>query len=648
MRGWILGAMCLATSLCAADSEVVTGGKLEKPPTIDGVINDDEWKGAATGFGGVDSFGRPAPENMQFWLAYDDQYLYFAARGADDSPSKIQAAEVRSNVSVDSDDYFELSIDVTGANSEFHSFAFNAKTGNSAYIPGGRAAKTEWRGELFSKGRITETGWEGEARIPWAMMRLPKPGLRNMRFNMSRSIPRLGKWYQWKQTNSGKIDNMATWKDVSVPLIQKTRTLKLLPYTYLGAGKDDHGIVNAGLDFKMNVNDGMELAGTINPDFRNIENEILSLDFSYFQRIGAESRPFFQEGSEYFRPARRIYASQAIGDFDSGIKYYGKPTDKSQLGALVVEDFGKKTAVVASYANAVTPKKSYSFSVADLRQKGVGATAIASNSSVTFGNNNISTMLSATFDEHNKTGTEAVLSYNYFKSGFSSWFNYAQRDRHFDPKLGYAFDKDYRGFELGLNGWRDYSKGSLLSSNYGFASDYFYHFNGTQYRRSISGWYGLTLRNQLTLNVSADASRFEQFDDNTFGFYASYPNNDPYRNASISYSFGHQSGKNLKSHYLTWRAVPMKNLKSSVSAQFYDLFADSTQIIGSLLYDFSKTQSISAKVVRYNRDYNFYVSYRKAGGLGAEYFLIIGDPNARSFTPRIILKAVFPLEIRLK
>lgn len=92
----------------------------------------------------------------------------------------------------------------------------------------------------------------------------------------------------------------------------------------------------------------------------------------------------------------------------------------------------------------------------------------------------------------------------------------------------------------------------------------------------------------------------------------------------------------------------MKNLKSSVTAQFYDLFEDSTQIIGSLLYDFTKTQSISAKVVRRDRDYNFYVSYRKAGGLGAEYFLIIGDPNARSFVPRIILKAVFPLEIRLK
>lgn len=638
----------MAHAICWADGDVVTGGKLAQPPTIDGVINEDEWKGAATGHGGYDSFGREANEKMQFWIAYDEQYLYFAARGSDSEPNKIQAAEVRSNVSVDSDDYFELSIDVTGNNSEFHSFSFNARTGNSASIPGGRASKAEWRGELFSKGRITETGWEGEARIPWAMMRLPKPGMRNMRFNMSRSIPRLGKWYQWQQTSNGRSQNMATWQNVQVPLIAKTKTLKLLPYTYLGAGKEDHGIVNAGLDFKMNLSESMEIAGTINPDFRNIENEILSLDFSYFQRVGAESRPFFQEGAEYFRPARRIYASQRFDDFDTGIKFYGKPTDKSQIGALLVEDFGKKTAAVASFANSINPKNSYSFSVTDLRQPGVGATALASNHSTTFGNNNLTTMLSATFNEHKATGGEAVLAYSYFKNGKNVWLNYAQRDRNFDPKLGIAFDKDYRGLEFGSSNWMNFNKGPLISNEYGFSSDYFYKFDGKQYRHSISGWYGLTLRNNLTLNVSADAQRFEQFDDNTISLYAAFPSNDPYRTVSASYSFGHQSGQRLKSQYLTWRAVPMKNLKSSVTAQFYDLFEDSTQIIGSLLYDFTKTQSISAKVVRRDRDYNFYVSYRKAGGLGAEYFLIIGDPNARSFVPRIILKAVFPLEIRLK
>jgi hypothetical protein len=638
----------MAHAICWADGDVVTGGKLAQPPTIDGVINDDEWKGAATGHGGFDSFGREASEKMQFWLAYDDQYLYFAARGSDSEPTKIQAAEVRSNVSVDSDDYFELSIDVTGNNSEFHSFSFNAKTGNSASIPGGRASKAEWRGEIFSKGRITETGWEGEARIPWAMMRLPKAGKRNMRFNMSRSIPRRSQWYQWQQTNNGRSQNMATWQDVEVPLIAKTKTLKLLPYTYLGAGKEDHGIVNAGLDFKMNLSESMEVAGTINPDFRNIENEILSLDFSYFERVGAESRPFFQEGQEYFRPGRRIYASQRLTDFDTGVKVYGKPTDKTQMGALVVEDFGKKTASVLTYARSLTPKKSYSFGITDLRERGVSNTAIEGNYSHTFGHNNITVMLGASFDKKKSNGNDAVLAYSYFDNGINVWFNYAHRDPSWDPKLGIAYDKDYRGLEAGINGWRNYTKGKLISDNYGISSDYFLHYDGKQYRHSISGWYGLTLRNQLSLNVSADASRFEQFDDNTTSFNVNYPSSDPYRNVSLSYAFGHQSGERLKSHYLTWNSVPIKNLKASLSAQFYDLFEDSTQIIGSLLYDLNKTESISAKTVRYNRDYNFYLSYRKAGGLGAEYFLIIGDPNARTFTPRIILKAVFPLEIRLK
>jgi hypothetical protein len=33
--------------------------------------------------------------------------------------------------------------------------------------------------------------------------------------------------------------------------------------------------------------------------------------------------------------------------------------------------------------------------------------------------------------------------------------------------------------------------------------------------------------------------------------------------------------------------------------------------------------------------------------LGAEYFLILGDPNARTFRPSVVLKVVFPLSVKV-
>ena len=39
---------------------------------------------------------------------------------------------------------------------------------------------------------------------------------------------------------------------------------------------------------KTSLTDQIDLVGTINPDFRNVENQVLSVDFSYFERLAGE------------------------------------------------------------------------------------------------------------------------------------------------------------------------------------------------------------------------------------------------------------------------------------------------------------------------------------------------------------------------
>jgi hypothetical protein len=50
-------------------------------------------------------------------------------------------------------------------------------------------------------------------------------------------------------------------------------------------------------------------------------------------------------------------------------------------------------------------------------------------------------------------------------------------------------------------------------------------------------------------------------------------------------------------------------------------------------------------VVEQSGEINAYLAFRRSGNLGTEYYLIIGDPNATTFRPSIILKVVIPLTI---
>jgi hypothetical protein len=44
-------------------------------------------------------------------------------------------------------------------------------------------------------------------------------------------------------------------------------------------------------------------------------------------------------------------------------------------------------------------------------------------------------------------------------------------------------------------------------------------------------------------------------------------------------------------------------------------------------------------------EWNWFLSYKRSGNLGAEYFLILGDPNATSFHKTLVFKVSVPLTV---
>ena len=78
----------------------------QKPPTIDGLLDDDIWEEAPIYSGFLQrepEQGNPGTEKTSFQIAYDDEAVYFGVLCYDSEPEKISARLGRRDSRLDSD-----------------------------------------------------------------------------------------------------------------------------------------------------------------------------------------------------------------------------------------------------------------------------------------------------------------------------------------------------------------------------------------------------------------------------------------------------------------------------------------------------------------------------------------------------------------
>ncbi len=646
-----LAILCtvLSTSTVRAEdrSPVVPGFKIAKPPTIDGVIGAEEWAGVPSATAAFDSAdGSPATDPMTIWLAYDSQYIYFAARLADRNPSLIQANQYQTNTSLYGDDYVTLGLDVTGTQSAFSRFFMNSRGASNTNLDGGRAGKLEWNGEFITKGRITAQGWEVEARIPWQMLPLPKSGFRDTRFTVTRYVPHLQRGYVFFFEPPDRAGECAIWRHVLVPEREQKRFIKLLPYLYGGYSSNGGHIANAGLDLKAEPMPGVTLVGTVNPDFRDIEDQILSLDFSRFERLAGESRPFFAEGSAY-NFSNNIFTSQRIGTVDTGLNAYGHLNDRTKFLVLNTTQYGRENDIFADISLSPDPKGYYSLGVADRSASSAHNTAMELNASRQLGAFTLSTDSAISTDSKQETGGSNTFSGYYQTKTFFGGVNYLYTDDRFAPALGYAPEVNMHGLSTYVGTYRTYKFGPVSSTSVSGTYADLQHLDGSQYRRrqSISG--SASLRDHISFNGSMYSEDFEGQHDHLASGSLGYSALDSSRSISLSFSKGslalvHYNNLSLNASYRH-----RKDLYTTLSYQINQHDTWQTQLIGSVNYDMHHNLSVSSRLVQNSSGTNIYFSFRRAGNKGVEYYLIVGDPNAVKFQPAFVVKVALPFDIRL-
>jgi len=210
---------------------------LDKPPKIDGRLEDGEWPGRPLTDFVIRHTYRTAEHATRVWIAYDDQHLYFAAEAAMASSYPIARVREPDQLDLAFDDAVELLIDLDRDLKDYYRIAINPRGvvldglgfNNSADEPWtdltllirGRGFSTEWDSRARVKTGLGDDAWLFEMAIPWDAFGLDQPpldqtlGLQLIRAAPSDSFipnnqheymmkaPRYYEWSQWVNTGRG-------------------------------------------------------------------------------------------------------------------------------------------------------------------------------------------------------------------------------------------------------------------------------------------------------------------------------------------------------------------------------------------------------------------------------------------------------------
>lgn len=659
MRGLFLFAAFLAAATYADDGtrRPVPAVKIASPPTIDGDISDEVWKGVPAHTGFIDpNTGTAVSEQTTVRVAYDAKNLYFAFEMSDAKPDEILGRETQedsrySGMNFNTEDCVDVRLDPfnVGLGRDQTWFSVNAIGTRSAMFGGGRGKKTEWKGAWQAFSKRTATGWTAEMSIPWAMLNYPaKSGPQTMGINFSRYHSRVKLLSYFSNLGPNELEErQGVWVGVEAPAPPKPK-VSFLPYVLPGFDDKNRFTFRSGVDARFPITPELTAVASLNPDFGTIEGAVESVGFTRTERSVAERRPFFLEGAGFFRSGDvfqlgQLFYPRRIDRFDLGTKVYGNLTPKDSIGLLQTVTFGDRLDLVGKYKHQRTPREAIEVfaNIKDAVNDKANLTAVS------YGN------------EWNKLGTAAKLgvSNDNGKTAFSNFYNVYYQDKHNLTYLYYTdINEDFRvpdglqGF-TGIRGWSIYENvmykwrgGPLREMNIEAYADMTSLSDGTPFNRGagFNGFFALN-HSDVALRVNYSDYFYDRLEDNfaTVGFTKGWDNR--FANYGLDVGFGKLSNEKATtlSPRFSYRLAP--GFDFSYSGFFQNFLGHTKQNILTASYELSPTQQFGTRLVERDGDVNWYLSYRDSGKKGLEWFAIIGDPNARKFRRMVQFKFVVPI-----
>jgi len=332
--------------------------RLDEPIKVDGDLSDPGWQKATpieTWFETNPGDNLPPRVKSVGYLAYDDRFFYVGLRFDDPEPKKIRAPlGDRDNLS-SATDYGGLIIDTRNDGRTAILFLANARglQYDAVTDDGGSGEDSSPNFYWDSAGRITETGWTLEIRVPFTSLRYPNSDPQTWGIMLYRNYPRDFR-YQFfttrlpKDTNcfvchSNKLDDLTGLPNaghlIAAPYLSGSQTAA--PEGDTGTPlKNGRVRAHVGMDVKWTPTAGTALDATLNPDFSQVESDVAQISTNErFAIFYPEKRPFFLEGINLFStPIQAVY-TRTITSPQFGARGTGR-WGKVAFTGLVSDDRG--------------------------------------------------------------------------------------------------------------------------------------------------------------------------------------------------------------------------------------------------------------------------------------------------------------------
>ncbi|HVF51485.1 MAG TPA: DUF5916 domain-containing protein [Pyrinomonadaceae bacterium] len=344
--------------------EPVSIKRFEKPPVIDGKMDDDVWKSAAV----FKDFVQNRPGDLippskptEAYIGYDAKFLYVAFR-AFDEPDKVRATVPKRDAVFD-DDWVGIFLDTFNDGRRAYELIFNP-LGVQA-----DAVFTEGVNEDFSvdivmdsKGSITSDGYFVEVAIPFKSLRYVAGKDKHWGVHFFRVIKRFNNeqssWIPLSRDNSSLLGQKG--RITGLEGISTERTLEIIPSLTLSetgrrvnrpipgdarvAAVPTDRLLNKpiemdfGVSAKYTITPQITLDFTYNPDFAQVEADATVVTANQrFPIFFDEKRPFFLEGKEIFETLISAVHTRTIVDPQYAVKLTGKQ-GRNTFGLMMASD----------------------------------------------------------------------------------------------------------------------------------------------------------------------------------------------------------------------------------------------------------------------------------------------------------------------
>jgi len=304
-----LGAQTVLPSAIAdAERPQATAVRTAEEIRIDGRLDEAVWKGPAlSGFIQAEPReGRPATEETEVWLAYDDQDLYVAAFLHDTEEPTV--TDIRKDFVDSSQDVFQVILDTFRDRRNGYVFQTNPEgaRGDRQIANEGREINASWDAIWRVETERVAGGWTVEMAIPFRALRFD-PEHEGWGVNFGRLLRRNNEVSYWAPIpRAYTFNRLSLAGDLNgLPRASGGRDLRVKPFVLGRTVRETGGESFAsqselGVDVKYRLTEGLTLDVTANPDFAQVEADEQRVNLTQFSLFFEEKREFFLENSGLF------------------------------------------------------------------------------------------------------------------------------------------------------------------------------------------------------------------------------------------------------------------------------------------------------------------------------------------------------------